>query len=65
MKNYLAKLFSDATGDPSMKRYMCVVFAVAGITFAACGYGIEVVACFITAALGENVTSIFEKGHQK
>jgi hypothetical protein len=29
---------------------------------AACGYGVDIIAIFIAVALGENITSIFEKG---
>lgn len=60
--NYLARLFSDRTGDPSAKRYACALFAITSIILAACGYGVEIVSVFVAAALGENITSIFEKG---
>lgn len=60
--NYLARLFSDRTGDPSAKRYACALFAITAIVLAACGYGVEIVGVFVAAALGENITSIFEKG---
>jgi hypothetical protein len=59
---YLARLFSDRTGDPSAKRYACAVFAITGIVLAACGFGPEIVGIFVAAALGENITSLFEKG---
>ena len=62
MKEYLAKLFSDATGDPSAKRYACALFAITAVVLAACGYGVDIVAVFVAAAVGENITSIFEKG---
>ncbi|MDR0967519.1 MAG: hypothetical protein LBL75_01660 [Rickettsiales bacterium] len=59
---YLARLFSDRSGDPSAKRYACAVFAITGIVLAACGFGVDIVGLFVAAALGENVVSIFEKG---
>lgn len=59
---YLARLFSDQTGDPSAKRYVGALFAITSVILAACGYGVEIVAVFVAAALGENITSIFEKG---
>jgi hypothetical protein len=61
MKNYLAKLFSDRSGDPSAKRYACALFGITAVALAACGYGTETVAIFVAAAIGENITSIFEK----
>jgi len=64
MRRYLAKLFSDQTGDPSAKRYACALFVIAAIVFAACGYGADIVGIFVAAAVGENITSIFEKGNQ-
>lgn len=65
MKNiltYLGKLFSDRTGDPSAKRYACALFGITAVVLAACGFGVEIVGVFVAAALGENITSIFEKG---
>ncbi len=59
---YLARLMSDASGDPSAKRYACALFAISSIVFAACGFGAEIVGIFAAAALGENITSVFEKG---
>lgn len=59
---YLAKLFSDRSGDPSAKRYACALFAITAVVLAACGFGAEIIAIFVAAALGENITSIFEKG---
>lgn len=63
--NYLARLMSDKTGDPSAKRYACAVFAITGIVLAACGFGADIVVIFVAAALGENIASIFEKGSAK
>ena len=60
--NYLARLMSDATGDPSVKRYACALFAITAVVLAACGFGPEIVGIFAAAALGENITSVFEKG---
>ena len=62
MKNYLERLFSDRSGDPSAKRYACALFAITGIVLAACGFGPEIVGIFVAAAVGENITSVFEKG---
>ncbi|MDD3669549.1 MAG: hypothetical protein PHX68_04670 [Alphaproteobacteria bacterium] len=62
MKEYLAKLFSDRTGDPSAKRHACALFAITAVILAFCGYGVEIVGVFVAAAVGENITSIFEKG---
>lgn len=59
---YLGRLFSDRTGDPSAKRYACALFGITAVVLAACGFGAEIVAIFVAAALGENITSIFEKG---
>jgi hypothetical protein len=59
---YLTKLFSDRSGDPSAKRYACALFAITAVVLAACGFGAEIIAIFVAAALGENITSIFEKG---
>ena len=60
--NYLARLMSDRTGDPSAKRYACALFAITAVVLAACGFGAEIVGIFVAAALGENITSVFEKG---
>jgi hypothetical protein len=57
----LVNLFKDGDGDPSMKRYMCLAFAVTSIVLAARGYGFEIVAVFVAASLGENIASIFER----
>ena len=62
--NYLARLFSDQSGDPSAKRHACAVFVISSIVFAACGFGAEIVGIFVAAAVGENITSIFEKGEK-
>lgn len=62
MMIYMAKLFSDCTGDPSAKRYACAVFIITGIVLAFCGYNTELVGIFVAAALGENIASVFEKG---
>lgn len=62
IESYLARLFSDSTGDPSAKRYVCALFAITSIILAACGYSVDIIAIFVAAALGENITSIFEKG---
>jgi len=59
--NYLARLFSDMTGDPSCKRYMCAIFGVSAVTFAALGYNAEIVAIFAVCAVGQNIASVFEK----
>ena len=59
---YLARLFSDRTGDPSAKRYVCALFAITAIILAVCGYSVDIIAIFVAAALGENITSVFEKG---
>ena len=58
---YLARILSDRCGEPSAKRYACAVFGITGIVLAFCGYNAELVAIFVIAAVGENVTSIFEK----
>ena len=63
MKNvgdYLARLMSDQTGDPSCKRYMCVLFAMVSVLLAFGGYEMALVSVFVAAAVGENITSIFE-----
>lgn len=68
MKNihkYLAKIFSDKNGTPSAKRYACALFGITAVVLAACGFGVEIVALFVAAALGENITSLFEKGQKK
>ncbi len=68
MKNaitYIAKIFSDKNGNPSAKRYACALFGITAVVLAACGFGVEIVALFIAAALGENITSLFEKGTKK
>lgn len=68
MKNihkYLAKIFSDKNGNPSAKRYACALFGITAVVLAACGFGVEIVALFVAAALGENITSLFEKGQKK
>jgi hypothetical protein len=53
---------SDKTGDPSAKRYACALFGITAVVLATCGYDVEIVGIFVAAALGENITSIFEKG---
>ncbi len=60
---YLEKLFADRAGNPSAKRYACALFGITAVVLAACGYGVEIVGLFVAAALGENITSLFEKGH--
>ena len=62
MKKYLAKLFSDRSGDPSAKRHACALFGITAVALAFCNYSPELVAIFTLAALGENITSLFEKG---
>ena len=62
--NYLARLMSDQSGDPSAKRYACAVFTISSIVFAALGFGAEIVGIFVAAAVGENITSVFEKGER-
>lgn len=59
---YLARLFSDRTGDPSAKRYACALFSITAVVLAACRYDADVIGIFVLAALGENITSVFEKG---
>ncbi len=59
--NYIAKIFQDRNGNPSSKRYACALFAITGIALGACGYGVEITGLFVCAALGGNITTIFEK----
>jgi|GEM_PF-6979141 len=59
---YILKVFADKCGAPSSKRYACALFAITGVVLAALGYNAEIVAIFVIAAVGENITSIFEKG---
>ena len=59
--NYLARLFSDQTGDPSCKRYMCALFGITAIALAITSYDVTIVGIFVAAAVGENITSVFEK----
>lgn len=59
--NYLARLFSDKNGQPSAKRFACAIFGITAVILAACGYGVEIVAVFLAATLGENIAMIFEK----
>ena len=68
MKNaitYIAKIFSDKNGNPSAKRYACALFGITAVVLAAYGFGAEIVALFIAAALGENITSLFERKETK
>lgn len=68
MKNaitYIAKIFSDKNGNPSAKRYACALFGITAVVLAACGFGVEIVALFVAAALGENITSLFEGKEKK
>ena len=68
MKNtitYIAKIFSDKNGNPSAKRYACALFGITAVVLAACGFGVEIVALFVAAALGENITSLFERKEKK
>ena len=68
MKNaitYIAKIFSDKSGSPSAKRYACALFGITAVVLAACGFGVEIVALFVAAALGENITSLFERKEKK
>ena len=56
MKNaitYIAKIFSDKNGNPSAKRYACALFGITAVVLAACGFGVEIVALFVAAALGK------------
>jgi len=59
--NYIARLFSDQTGDPSCKRYMCALFGITSIVLAVTSYDVTIVGIFVAAAVGENITSVFEK----
>jgi hypothetical protein len=61
---YLAKLFSDRSGDPSAKRYACALFGITAVVLAACGFGAEIIGIFVAGALGENIASVFEKGEK-
>lgn len=68
MKNaitYIAKIFSDKNGNPSAKRYACALFGITAVVLAACGFGVEIVALFVAASLGENITSLFERKEKK
>lgn len=68
MKNihkYIAKIFSDQNGNPSAKRYACALFGITAVVLAACGIDVEIVALFVAAALGENITSLFERKEKK
>ena len=58
---YVVKLFSDQSGKPSCKRYMCAIFGITSIVLAVAGYEVTLVGIFVAAAVGENVTSVFEK----
>ncbi len=58
---YLGRIFADVNGNPSSKRYACALFAITGIALGACGYGVEITGLFVCAALGGNITTIFEK----
>jgi len=58
---YLYDLFSDRAGYPSAKRFACAVFGVTAVILAFCHYGVDIVAVFVAATLGENIASIFEK----
>ena len=62
---YLAKILSDKNGNPSAKRYACALFGITAVILAACGFGPEIVGLFIAAALGENITSLFERKEKK
>ena len=59
---YLARLMSDRAGDPSAKRYACALFGISAVVFGALNYNTETIALFLMAALGESITSVFEKG---
>ena len=68
MKNaitYIAKIFSDKNGNPSANRYACALFGITAVVLAACGFGVEIVALFVAAALGEKITSLFERKEKK
>ena len=68
MKNaitYIAKIFTDKNGNPSAKRYAFALFGITAVVLAACGFGVEIVALFVAAALGENITSLFERKEKK
>ena len=60
--SYLARLFSDRSGDPSAKRYVCALFSITAVVLAACGYEVDIVGIFVAAAVGENIARVFEKG---
>ena len=62
---YIAKIFSDKNGNPFAKRYACALFGITAVVLAACGFGVEIVALFVAAALGENITSLFERKEKK
>ncbi|MDL2295613.1 hypothetical protein LJC18_02255 [Lachnospiraceae bacterium OttesenSCG-928-E19] len=59
---YLAKLLADRNGIPSAKRHACALFVITAVALAFCGFGAELVAVFLAAALGENIATIFERG---
>jgi hypothetical protein len=61
VRDYILAIFTDVDDLPSCKRYMCVTFGIAAVVFASLGYGVEIVGCFVSAALAENITSVFER----
>jgi len=62
LKDYIARMFSDADGDPSAKRYVGVTMAMAGICFAIHDDYTAMAGCFGLASACLVMTP-FEKTH--
>jgi hypothetical protein len=59
---YIAQLLADRNGMPSAKRHACALFGITAVILAFFGYGAEIVAIFLAATVGENITTLFERG---
>jgi uncharacterized membrane protein len=60
MKEYIIRLFADATGEPSSKRWVGTTAAIAGAVFGAIGNYEAMTGCFSLSAACLAITP-FEK----
>jgi hypothetical protein len=61
IRDYILAVFTDVDDLPSCKRYMCAIFGITAVVLASLGYEATIVGCFVSAALAENITSVFER----
>jgi hypothetical protein len=59
---YISQLLAGQNGTPSAKRHASMVFGLSAVIMGFMHYEPELVGIFTLAALGENITTLFERG---